>query len=101
MLADSEIRSKLLSLFKLLSEAGIFDAKDNANPSESLSKVMGLLMAPGSQLKNADVTTIKNEKPSQKYDLTYDTKTQQVKVNTDDNDQSTKNWTDKFKKMFK
>lgn len=94
MLADSEIRTKLFELMKLLSAAGIFNAKDGANLSSSLSNVMGLLMP------STDKTTKSKSLSSQKYDFTYDATTKETDLN-DKNKNSETGWSEKLKKLFK
>lgn len=94
MLTDSEVRTKLFELMKLLSAAGIFNSKDGGNLSNSLSNVMGLLMP-----TNDKTTKSKSSSSSPKYDFTYDATTKE----TDLNDKNAKepNWSDKLKKLFK
>ena len=85
MLTDSEVRTKIFELVKQLGAAGIFTAKDGANPSDALSKIMGFFMPPSSSSKEQP------EKSSPKYDFTYDP----TKENKEPG------WTEKVKKLFK
>ncbi|CAF3424620.1 unnamed protein product [Rotaria socialis] len=96
MLADSEVRNKLFELVKLLATAGVFNAKDGANPMNALSNVMGLLMPPPSKDKKNEVKN--NSTP--KYDFTYDA-TKKDKTVQATSDTIVQGWTDKLKKMFK
>ncbi|CAF3796355.1 unnamed protein product, partial [Rotaria socialis] len=66
MLADSEVRNKLFELVKLLAAAGVFSAKDGANPMNVLSNVMGPLMPAQSKDRKNEV---KNNSTA-KYDFT-------------------------------
>lgn len=100
MLADSEIRSKLLELMKLLSAAGIFDAKDSINPGESLSKIMGFLLPSSKQSKDAASNLEIKSKVTPTYDLSYDATTKETHVKPQD-DPFKKAWAEKFKKIFK
>ncbi|CAF3180546.1 unnamed protein product [Rotaria socialis] len=96
MLADSEVRNKLFELVKLLATAGVFNAKDGANPMNALSNVMGLLMPPPSKDKKNEVKN--NSTP--KYDFTYDA-TKKDKTVQATSDTIVQGWTDKLKKMLK
>jgi hypothetical protein len=91
MLADSEVRTKLFDLVKLLAAAGVFNVKDGANPMDALSNVMGLLMPPSSKDKKGD--RLDDSKP--KYDYTYDA------TKKESNETTAQGLADKFKKMFK
>jgi hypothetical protein len=97
MLADSEVRTKLFELVKLLGAAGVFNTKDGANPTDALSNIMGLLMPPPSSKDNKGDRTKQSSLP--KYDYTYDA------TSKDKTPQPVENpgqgWTDKLKKIFK
>lgn len=95
MLADSEVRHKLFELVKLLAAAGVFNAKDGANPADALSKIMGLLMPPSSKDKKGG--TKQTSLP--KYDYTYDATSKEKNAQPVDN--TNQKWADKFKKIFK
>ncbi len=99
MLADNEIRTKLFELVKLLAAAGVFNAKDGANPLNAFSNIMGLLMPPSSKDKKADRLGDSKQTSSPKYDYTYDA-TEKNK-NAQSNDNTAEGWADKFKKIFK
>ena len=95
MLADSEIRTKLFELFRLLAAAGVFNTKDGANPADALSNVMGLLMPPPSK---------DGSKPSSslpKYDYTYDATSKDKAPKPVEATPSLQGLADKLKKMFK
>ena len=79
MLTDHEVRTKLFELVKLLGAAGIFTSKGGGNPSDALSKVLGLLLPPA-------------EKSSPKADFTYDATKEEKKE---------AGWTEKVKELFK
>ncbi len=100
MLADSEVRNKLFELVKLLAAAGVFNAKDGANPTDAFSNIMGLLMPPpssndtkGDRLGGTKQTSLP------KYDYTYDATAKEKNVQSVDN--KLQEWADKLKKMFK
>ncbi|CAF1112662.1 unnamed protein product [Adineta steineri] len=96
MLTDSEVRTKLFELMKLLAAAGLFNTKAGANPMDAFTNVMGLLMPPSSKDKKGDRLDESKQSSLPKYDYTYDaTKKDQSNENT------TQAWTDKLKKMFK
>ncbi len=99
MLADSEVRTKLFELIKLLSAAGVFNTKDGANPTDALSNIMGLLMPPSSKDSKGDRLDGTKHSSIPKYDYTYDAtakdKTPQPVENT------IQGWADKLKKRFK
>jgi hypothetical protein len=99
MLADSEVRTKLFELVKLLAAAGVFNAKDGANPTDALSNVMSLLMPPSSKDKKVDHLDGTKQTSSPKYDYTYDATTKEK--NAKSNETTAQAWTDKFKKIFK
>jgi hypothetical protein len=96
MLADSEIRTKLVQLMKQLSDAGVFNGRPGGSSADVLSNVMNLLTAPSRKSKAAGET---NDKSLPKYDLSYDATTNQSKVNTNKNDAG--RWSDTLKKLFK
>ncbi|CAF1417002.1 unnamed protein product [Rotaria sp. Silwood1] len=99
MLADSEIRNKLLELVRLLAAAGVFNAKDGANPMNAFSNVMGLLMPPSLKDKKGDRLDQIKQGSLPKYDYTYDATRKEKNVQT--NDTTAQGWTDKLKKIFK
>ncbi len=99
MLADSEVRNKLFELVKLLAAAGVFNAKDGANPTDAFSNIMGLLMPPSSKDKKGDRLDETKQSSLPKYDYTYDATAKEN--NTQSVDAKLQNWADKLKKMFK
>ena len=98
MLADSEVRNKLFELVKLLAAAGVFNAKDGANPTDAFSNIMGLLMPPSSKDKKGDRLDDKTQ-TLPKYDYTYDATAKEK--NAQSNETTAQAWADKIKKMFK
>ena len=99
MLTDSEVRTKLFEVIKLLSAAGVFSSKDGGNPTEALSKIMGLLMPSSTNDKNVNPPADSKDKSSPKYDFSYDA-TQKDK-NEQTEEQRAEGWTEKIKKIFK
>jgi hypothetical protein len=94
MLADSEIRTKLFELFRLLAAAGVFNTKDGANPADALSNVMGLLMPPSSSSKDGN-----KQSSLPKYDYTYDATSKDKPPKPVET--PLQGWADKLKKVFK
>lgn len=97
MLTDSEVRTKLLELMRLLSAAGIFNAKDGGNLMNSFSNVMGLLMPSSNKEKSNEQSKEKSSSP--KYDFTYDATTKETDFNAKNHPDQ--RWNDKLKKLFK
>lgn len=91
MLTDTEIRTKLFELVKLLAAAGVFNTKDGANPTSALSNIMGLLM-PSSKPDES------KQSSSPKYQYTYDASKDKGPQPIDN---PTAGWADKLKKIFK
>jgi hypothetical protein len=99
MLADTEVRNKLLELVKLLASAGVFTTKDGANPTDALSNIMGLLMPSSSKDKKGDRLDEPKQSSSPKYDYTYDATTKEKDPKAVEN--PIQGLAEKFKKMFK
>ena len=99
MLTDSEVRTKLFEVIKLLAAAGVFNSKDGGNPSEALSKIMGLLMPSSTSEKSVNPPSDSKDKSTPKYDFSYDA-TQKDK-NEQTKEETAEGWTEKIKKIFK
>lgn len=99
MLADSEIRTKLFEIMRLLSAAGVFNTKVGGNPMDALSNIMGLLSSPSLKDKKSGSSDGTKESSLPKYDFTYDATSKDKGPEPVEN--NTKGWTDKLKKIFK
>ena len=100
MLADSDVRTKLFELMRLLSATGVFNAKAGGNPMDALSNIMGLLSPPSSlKEKKSNHSDGLKQSSVPKYDFTYDATAKDKGPQPVDN--NPKGWTDKFKKIFK
>ncbi|CAF1570352.1 unnamed protein product [Didymodactylos carnosus] len=87
MLADSEIRSKLFLLVKMLTQEGVLNFKDGTNQTDAVSNIMGLLMPPVA-------------KEDSKQNATYTHTVTETKDDHSEKD-TVVAWSDKLKKMFK
>lgn len=96
MLADTEVRTKLFELVKLLAAAGVFNTKDGANPTSALSNIMGLLMPSSSK---TDQSNDSKQSSSPNYQYTYDATAKDKGPQPAED--STQRWAEKLKKIFK